>query len=535
MSLTIKQTNSALGVRLSKPAVESRGGIVSSQHRRASEIGVEILRAGGNAYDAAVAVSFALGVLEPWMSGPFGGGAMMVAPAGGAVEALYYGMRAPMKLDPADYPLATDGHASDLFPWRAVEGDRNVHGALAVAVPGTAAGIGALHARFGTMPWRELLQPAIAAAREGMLIDWYAGLMIASRAQTLSRDPDAAAMFLEDGLWPRMGGWTALSEMRVKMDRMAETLSRLADAGVDDFYRGDIARALAGDLQAKGSRIVVEDLETYEAEWQKPLAIAHGGSTIHATPELTSGPTLANMLAHLAASGTKPSGDAPAAADYLAWAKALRAAYRDRLANAGDEPVAEAGNDALNAPSCTTHFAVVDRHGNMLSMTQTLLSAFGSSVVSPSTGLLMNNGIMWFDPEPGRPNSIAPGKRCLMNICPVVVDRGDMRAALGAAGGRKILPAVAQLALFVADHGMTLGEAMHTPRIDVSGGPTVVADAALPRDVLEALGAEFNTVAVGRSFFPLAFACPSAVSRKGTLNAGACEVTMPWAEALAEE
>jgi gamma-glutamyltranspeptidase/glutathione hydrolase len=178
---------------------------------------------------------------------------------------------------------------------------------------------------------------------------------------------------------------------------------------------------------------------------------------------------------------------------------------------------------------------VVDRRGNMLSMTQTLLSAFGSSVVSPSTGLLMNNGIMWFDPEPGRPNSIAPGKRCLMNICPLVVDSGDMRAALGAAGGRKILPAVAQLALFMADYGMTLDQAMHTPRIDVSGGPTVVADAALPHDVLEALGAEFNTVAVGRSFFPLAYACPSAVSRTGTLNAGACEVTMPWAEALAEE
>jgi gamma-glutamyltranspeptidase/glutathione hydrolase len=535
MSLTIKQTNSSLGARLAKPAVESRGGVVSTQHRRASEIGVDILRAGGNAYDAAVAVSFALGVLEPWMSGPFGGGAMMVAPAEGAVEALYYGMRAPMKLDPADYPLATDGHASDLFPWRAVENDRNVYGPLAVAVPGTAAGIGALHARFGTMPWKELLQPAIAAAREGMLIDWYAGLMIASRAQTLSQDPDAAAMFLDDGLWPRMGGWTALSEMRVDMSRMAGSLSRIADAGADDFYRGDLARALVKDLRAKGSRMVIEDLETYRAGWQKPLALAHRDSTIYATPKLTSGPTLASMLTHLAGAGTHPAGGAPAAADYVAWAKALRAAYRDRLASAGDAEVAEAGNDAPNAPSCTTHFAVVDRHGNMLAMTQTLLSAFGSSVVSPSTGFLMNNGIMWFDPEPGRPNSVAPGKRCLMNICPLVLDRGDMRAALGAAGGRKILPAVAQLALFMADHGMTLDEAMQTPRIDVSGGPTVTADATLSRDILEALGAEFDTVAVRRSFFPLAYSCPSAVSRTGTMNAGACEVTMPWAEAVAEE
>ncbi|MDX5356320.1 MAG: gamma-glutamyltransferase [Rhodobacterales bacterium] len=533
MAWTVKETNLSHHAQLRKPAVSSAAGVVSTQHRRGSEIGAEVLRAGGNAYDAAVAVSFAMGVLEPWMSGPFGGGAMMVSPANGPVEALFYGMRAPMKLDPADYPLAEDGHASDLFPWRAVVDDRNVYGPLAVAVPGTVAGIAALHARFGTMPWRDLLQPAIACARAGMLLDWYAGLMIASRAEALAKDPDAAAMFLDGGTWPRMGGWTAMSQMRVTMDRMADTLSHLAEAGAEDFYRGDLARALVGDLRAKGSRMVLADLENYRPEWQAPLSVSHRGATFHATPHLTAGPTLADTLAHLGGNFPAPSG-APQPGDYVAWAESLRAAYRNRLANAGDTAVAEAGMDAPNAPSCTTHFAIVDRQGNMISMTQTLLSAFGSSVVSPSTGLLMNNGIMWFDPEPGRPNSVAPSKRCLMNVCPIVAQKGDRRIAIGASGGRKILPAVAQMALMMTDHDLTPDQAIHTPRIDVSGGAQVVADASLPDAVLAALGARFETVAVPRSFFPLGFACPVGVVRDGATNTGICEITMPWADAVAE-
>ncbi|TGN68333.1 gamma-glutamyltransferase [Paracoccus liaowanqingii] len=534
MNYRIKQTSTAANSILRRPSVESRGGVVSTQHRRASEIGTEVLRAGGNACDAAVAVSFVLGVLEPWMSGPFGGGAMMVAPADAPVEALYYGMRAPKFLDPADYPLAAEGRASDLFPWAAVEGDRNVTGPLAIAVPGTAAGIGALHDRHGTMPWAELLLPAVQLAREGMLIDWYAALMIASHARSLSQDPDAAAMFLQDGTWPRVAGWTALSDMRVNMDRMGDTLAHLSTAGWNDFYRGDLARTLVSDLQAKGNRIVLEDLESYRAEWQTPLAIAHNGGTFHVTPHLTAGPTLADMLAHLGIIRPVAPKGPPGAADYVAWAESLRFAYSKRLSSAGDPPVAEAGHDAPNAPACTTHFAVVDGKGNMVSMTQTLLSGFGSSVVSQSTGLLMNNGIMWFDPEPGRPNSIGPGKRCLMNICPAVVDKDGQRMALGASGGRKILSAVAQVALMMADHDLTPDEAIHTPRIDVSGGPTLQADAILPTDVLQALGADFDTIAVPRSFFPLSFACPVAVARKGGINSGICEITMPWAEAVAE-
>src|SRR5690606_8572000 len=143
------------------------------------------------------------------------------------------------------------------------------------------------------------------------------------------------------------------------------------------------------------------------------------------------------------------------AKDYQAMARALDAAFRTRLNDMGD-------HENPTSPPCTTHFSVVDRHGNMCAVTQTLLSIFGSRVVSPSTGLLLNNGIMWFDPEPGKPNSLAPNARVLANYCPVVgVRANDCQFAIGASGGRKILGAVMQLSSFLLDHGMTLEQAFH--------------------------------------------------------------------------
>jgi gamma-glutamyltranspeptidase/glutathione hydrolase len=166
--------------------------------------------------------------------------------------------------------------------------------------------------------------------------------------------------------------------------------------------------------------------------------------------------------------------------------------------------------------------------------TQTLLSLFGSRVVSPSTGVLLNNGIMWFDPEPGKPNSLGPSKRCLANYCPVVGETADgRRYALGASGGRKIIGAVMQLASFVADHGMSLEQAFHQPRIDVSGVGELIADAALPPEVIAALSATLSTTTARRLVFPYSFACPAGVLRASGLNSGCTEVMSPWGDAVA--
>src|SRR5262249_17926881 len=155
------------------------------------------------------------------------------------------------------------------------------------------------------------------------------------------------------------------------------------------------------------------------------------------------------------------------------------------------------------------HFSVVDREGNLCAVTQTLLSVFGSRVVSPSTGIPLNNGIMWFDPEPGKPNSLAPNKRCLANYCPVVGETQGRRFALGASGGRKIMGTVLQISSFLIDHGMSLEDAFHAPRIDMSGSLPVVADKALPADALAALKEAFPTQTARRLSFPYSFAVPA--------------------------
>jgi gamma-glutamyltranspeptidase / glutathione hydrolase len=173
----------------------------------------------------------------------------------------------------------------------------------------------------------------------------------------------------------------------------------------------------------------------------------------------------------------------------------------------------------------------------MVALTQTLLSRFGAKLLLPETGVLMNNGMMWFDPRPGHPNSIAPGKRPLANMCPVVVSReGRPWLALGASGGRSIMPAVAQILAFLIDHGMNLEAAFHQPRLDESGGGTVTLDARLPPEVAAAVAAEGQPVERGEtSAYPVLFASPSAVMREGGRNIGMAEIASPWSGAVAEQ
>lgn len=515
---------------ISKTVIETEGGVVASQHSLAAQAGAEVLAAGGDAVDATVAASFVLGVLEPWMSGPAGGGAMMLWRADeGRAVALNHGMRSPAGLNPADYPLTGRGVVSgDLFPWEEVEDNRNVRGATAVAVPGVVDGLGRAHERWGRTPWAELLQPAIEHAKRGMLVDWYAALCIASSTRELAPDPDAAALFLTDGQWPTIGAWTALSETRLDQSRMADSLDQIARHGARALYDGDLGAAMARDMQDKGGSLSQDDLRAYAAQFSDPLSFEYRGMHVHATPGLTAGPTLRHALTE--AAKTTISGDAPDAAAFNAYARGLRGAYAERLGKMGDD------GEHPEAPGCTTHFSVVDRHGNMVAQTQTLLSIFGSRVVSPSTGFLMNNGVMWFDPVPGRPNSLGPGKRCLMNVCPIIGEGpGDRHIAIGASGGRKIVSAITQLTGFMADYGMDIGAAFHHPRIDVSGLGAVIADEALPAAVTDALRAEYDLLTAPRTSFPYAFACPAGVMRRAGRNSGCTEIMSPWGDAVGED
>ena len=508
-----------------KTVIETEYGVVAAQHRLAAQAGADVLAAGGDAVDAAVAVSFAIGVLEPWMSGPAGGGALMLWRAEtGTAQALNYGMRSPAALDPVNYPLTGKGIAGDLFPWEEVLDDRNVQGATAVAVPGLVDGMGQMHDRFGRLPWADLLAPSIAFARQGLLVDWYAALIIASSTRALAKDPDAAALFLDDGQWPTISGWTALAEKRLDQSRMADSLDQIARHGARTLYDGDLGAAMAADIQAKGGSLSRDDLLAYRAKMLEPLSFDYRITRFHVPPGLTAGPTFQQALALMETRDMRTKPEA-----FAAYAEGLKSAYAARLGAMGDTGETE------TAPGCTTHFSVVDASGNMVSQTQTLLSIFGSRVVSPSTGFLMNNGIMWFDPVQGRPNSLGPNKACLMNVCPILGEVGDTRFAFGASGGRKIVSAMAQMASFVADFGMDISDTFHHPRIDVSGGDTIVADETLPTEVIARLRADHPVHTTRRSPFPYAFACPAGVMRRGTLNSGCTEIMSPWGDAISQE
>ena len=520
--------------QIRKPAVTSKGGIVAAQSRRAAEVGASVLAAGGDCVDALIATTFALGVLEPWMSGVGGGGAMVLYRArDNRYEVIDYGMRAPNSLRVEDYKPSGEGAASDIFPWPRVKDDRNLHGPGSIAVPGVVAGMEEAHRRHARMPWQELLGPSIKLAGEGLLVDWWTTLMIASSAADLRRYPASAAAYLKDGLPPN-AQWAIKSSVRLPQDRLKATMSYLAAEGPRDFYQGDLARSIAADIQAAGGALDVEDLAAFRAHGREALAIPYRGGHVHATPELTCGPTLAHTL-RLLQQRLQPGRGGPDAAAYTEYALALQSAYRERLQDMGDADGRRSLGAEHLAPACTTHFSVVDREGNMAAVTQTLLSTFGSKFVLPQSGVTMNNGIMWFDPTPGGPNSLAPGKRCLTNYTPVLAEAADgRRLALGASGGRRILPAVTQMLSFVMDYGMDLDAAIHTPRIDASEGAVVIGDVRLPQPVRDALRAGFDYEEARVQTFPMKFACPSVVLRDGDTNSGATESAQPWGDAVAE-
>jgi gamma-glutamyltranspeptidase/glutathione hydrolase len=511
-----------------KPAVRSKGGIVVSQNRRASEVGARVLADGGNAIDAAVATSFAIGVLEPWMSGVGGVGAMLVRFAkDDTVHAIDFGARAPAALNPADYPMI-EGSGSDLFGWPRVKDDRNLVGATAVMAPTVVCGVAAAHKAHGSKPWRALVEPAAQLAAEGMVVDWHTTLVTATAFAHLAQDAACRAVFLPNGA-PAAPPPAVVSDpiIRLRNPALARTLGTLAAEGPEALYRGALGRALIEDIRAAGGCVSLEDLARCEALTKAPRVIKHRGRAVHVLPELSGGPTTADAFAHLDAHWTPSRKDTLDADAFMAIAAALQQAWAKRFATMGDSA-------GIAPQSSTTHISVVDRDGNMVALTQTLLSLFGSRFMSPSTGILMNNAVNWFDPRPGGPNSIAAGKRVLANYAPAVMLGDDDAVAIGGCGGRKILPAVFQLLVMMAN-GMDLDSAFHAPRIDVSGTDIVVMDRDLPEDIRGTLSAGFTTQQVERVAYPYHFTIAGAVRRSGGYNEGATEPLQPWSEAVSED
>ncbi len=506
---------------VAKPAATGRRGMVVSQSRDAALAGVSVLDAGGNAVDAAVATALALAAVEPWNSGLGGIGFALVHRAGQqAAEVVDFGPVAPAGLRPDAFKL-TGRMKQDLFAWPEVEDDANIHGPLSFAIPSAVAGYAHMHGRWGVLPLSEVIGPAIALGRRGLPQDWFTTLKVASSAAVLRRYPESARIYLPGGL-PPVSPYQGAPGF-FQLGQLPATLEHLAHAGLRDFYEGDVAATLAADFAGVGSLLTREDLRRCEARILPAATVEWGGATIQLAGGLTAGPTLTAVLE---AMREVPRGPAPDAAWFAALAQAMRTAYADRLEGLGEVKVGE---------TCTTHLTVCDEAGTTVAMTTTLLSSMGSRVVLPGSGVLMNNGVMWFDPQPGKPNSAAPGKRPLTNMCPVIVsEHGAPVLAAGASGGRRIMAAVAQMLAFTLDFGMDPVAAAHHPRIDVSDPGWVNADARLPAATLGALRAGGPVEVVEHGVMPINFACPNLIRFRDGERTGISDVMSPWSAAVAQ-
>jgi gamma-glutamyltranspeptidase/glutathione hydrolase len=505
-----------------KPAVTTGAGVAVTHNRIASLVAARVLAEGGHAVDAAIAASFALGVVEPWMSGVGGVGAMLVHDAAsGTVQGFDFGAVSPQGVRREDYDIL-GGADSDLFGWPQVRDNRNVVGAPAVVAPSLVGGLDLAHRTYGALPWARLVEPAIALAREGVPVAWPTTLIVATAFSDLSRDAASRAVFLPGGA-PPVPPIASAAPVLLRNRALADTLAVIAGEGAAALYRGSLAAALVSDLAAMGGVLSQDDMARARAVAVTPAKQTHASHVLHVLPELNGGPTAARALATLDDHGHAGRYDPAAPGPVTAMAAALREAWTHRFASMGDS----------GGVTSTTHVNIIDRKGNAVALTQTLLSLFGARVMSPSTGILMNNGMNWFDPR-GGPNGLAPGRRALANYCPVLLTAERDVIAIGGAGGRKILPAVAQLAAMVTS-GMTIEGAMHHPRIDVSGTDTVVADARLPEGVRAALSRKFTTLTATPTVYPYPFTIASIARRHHGETQGASDPVQPTTEAVAED
>ncbi|MEC8233999.1 MAG: gamma-glutamyltransferase [Pseudomonadota bacterium] len=506
---------------VSKSAVTGKNGIVVAQEIEAANIGKQVLLEGGNAVDAAVATALALCVTEPWMSGLGGGGFMIVYLAKqNMVKVVDFGMMSPLQLQVSDYPLSGEA-GGDLFGWPAVENDTNIHGARSIAVPGSVAGYSLAIDQFGRRSWSELLDPIIKLAERGHRKTWWTTLNVVAEAQVLKQYNDSAKVWLPNETVPSVP--QDLNDDFLKLGKLASTFQLLSDNGAEYFYKGELAKDIVDDVRASGGRLSIEDFQNYAATIKDPLIAMYDGLSFNLEPNYSAGPTFADALSRLPDfEYTKLEAE-----KHFAIAEALIEAYQHRLNTMG-----HAGD--FGDRSCTTHINTLDADGNMVAMTTTLLSRFGSRFISPSTGILMNNGINWFDPRQGRPNSVAPAKKPLSNMCPLIAFKnGQPFLSLGASGGRKILPSVFQIALYIKKFSMTLQSALAYPRTDVSTLDKIIYDPRFTDQTVKELGKLAPLKMWEPTAFPSAYAVPSGIHIADGVASGAVHPFSPLSAAVA--
>ena len=468
----------------------------------AAEAGLEVLKRGGNAVDAAVTCAFIQGVIDPQMCGIGGCGVMLVrSPRGGEALIEFYST-AGSRVREDQWEKIYLREAADRYGY-VLEGWVNDAGYQSVGVPGTVAGLHEALTRFGTISWADAIAPAIPLARDGFPVTGYmSGYWTTDYGPDVMRNhlriqatPAAKALYTKDGTLYEVGEHFVQTEY-------ANTLERLAAEGPELFYKGEIADSIAADFEANGGYITKDDLAAYRVNVTEPLRGSYRGLRVSAAGPPAGGLTLLQMLNFLEGfdlgqAGWPSSSAAAALVEAMAWAVADRELYiadpkfvgvptgnlADKHYAAMARQTATAGR--VHDRADTTHVCVVDDDGNAVSLTHTLGSASG--VVTPGLGFGYNNYMNCFDPRPGHPNSLAPGKTRVTMMTPTMVFDGDrLKVVVGAPGGTKIVTGILHTLVNVLDHGMSPVEAVSAPRVDFQG-EAVQAEARIPIEVIRGL------------------------------------------------
>ncbi len=497
-----------------RPPVTERQVMIASAHPLASKVGLEILKKGGNAVDAAVAAAFALGVVEPFASGIGGGGFVLIYLArSNEVITIDYREMAPLKANLKMYQTP-DGQ---LIP------DRMKEGHSAVAIPATLAGLSLALSKYGTMDLKNVMEPAIEIAEKGYEVSRLLNTMMADNAQKLIQFPAAARIYLKGGRPLEVGD-------RLFLKDLAKTYRLIAERGPDVFYKGTIADAIEREMKSGKGIITKEDLSAYKPVFRTPVKGTYRGYEIFSMGPSSSGGThvieLLNILegydiAHLGHNSSE---------SIRIMAEAMKKVFSDRERFMGDPDFVriplnnliskehaeklrmEIGtrkgsaevvskDPAPDTSHQTTHLSVVDSEGNLVALTQTINSFFGSGVVVPETGVLLNDEMNDFTPQKDSPNSIEPRKRPVSNMSPTLVLKGGRPfLTIGMPGGTRIISVLPQILMNMIDYKMNLQEAINAPRIHCMDGEEIFMESRIPKEVQDDLVRRGYRVTVKKDF-----------------------------------
>ncbi|MDE3102198.1 MAG: gamma-glutamyltransferase [Chloroflexota bacterium] len=497
--------------------------MVTTDQPVATDAALDVLREGGNAIDAAVTAAFVMAVAEPALCGIGGVAAMVIRLPDGRETVIDGSGLAPRAARPDMFELVAGADVKGMYGWPAAVADENNTGYRSAGVPGMVAAMSLALDRYGTIDLTRAVAPAITLAREGVEVDIHLMNALATYAERLWRFPASKRTFFKPGGLP-LHPPTALEGGgdRLVLADLARSLEAIASEGAGAFYRGALARAIVENVRANGGVLSLDDLASYEARETAPAAVDHAGHRVATLPDCGGGVTVLEALNVLDGLGLA-SLDPGSAEQLHLVAEAQRLAFADRFELLADPAQVDAPfahvlskehavelrsridrrrvrarpHDEVGDVPHTTHLCVVDASRTCVSLTSTLGGAFGSAAVLGDTGILLANVMTWFDPRPGRRNSIAAGKRILWAPSPTIVSLGDApRLVVGASGGRRLISGVLQTIVNVLDHGAGPQRAVSGWRVHDEGSGTLV-DSRVPqgiRDELSAMGHRVVTV-----------------------------------------